>query len=102
MITSNALVIERCLVFVERIGCEVEYPVVEALVLQDLLICGSQGLWLLLHRFRHEHIVVEIAFVDRPHINKTNGCDECHRPCGIEFAGLIDQQQQCADKDDEE
>ncbi len=78
MIATDALQIERGLVLVEGRRGEVQYTEVECLVLQDM-VDGCRFLHgLFTDAGRNEHTVVEITFVDLPHIDQTQDYQTAH------------------------
>ena len=77
-VATYALVEIGGLVFVEGVGGEIEHTVIQALVLQYLLISSR----LLEHAVdvlrQHKHLIVEIALVDTVHIHKAQHRHNSH------------------------
>ena len=77
MIATDALVVIRGFVFIERTLREVQHTIVAAvaLVLEDKLVGLRQLLRSLALTLGHEHIIIEITLVDLPHIHQTEHDD---------------------------
>ena len=71
MIAADALMIIRGLVLIESIRGKVQHTIVKGLVTQDEFIGLRLLLWCLTLRLRYEHLIVEITFVHRPQVHKT-------------------------------
>ena len=103
VIASDALVPVRGFVFVERISGEVQYTEIQGLVGQDVLV-GFRGRQIRFHfrTFCHELSVVQVPFVDAPHISQAEQGEQTHQPVACQFAGLESPKQAHTDQDDEE
>ena len=71
MITSDTLMIIRSLILIEGVGSHIEYSVIKALIVQNLLVCLSHLLWSLTLTLRHEHLIIKITLVYWPEVDKT-------------------------------
>ena len=91
MIPSYALVPVRSIVFVECIGCKVQYTIIQWFILQDLFIGRSLlegfytcGLW-------DKHIVIQVAFIDMPHFSYTKYGNGAYCPYSTQLTSLIEE-----------
>ena len=102
MIATDALVIIRCLVLVERVRSEVQHTVVESFVAKDDLIRFSHLLRGVAHARFDKHAVVEIALVYLPHIDEAEQSDASYGQFGIELLLIEQEQDDRADGYDDE
>ena len=88
MIATNTLMVVRSLVLVEGVRSEVQHTVVTLIagILQDELIRIGLGLRSLALTLVYEHIVVQVALVHCPHINKTEHQDNPHGIFLLQFS----------------
>ena len=104
VIAADALMVIARLVLIERTLRKVQYAIVTAvaLVLQDKLIGLGQLLCGLALALRHKHVVVQIALVHLPHINKTQHDDGTNHIFALQFLGHEQQQAHGAYQDNGE
>ena len=102
MVTSNALVVIRSLVLVESVGGKIEDSVVQTLVLQDLLVGGRHGLGCFADALLHEHVIVEVPLVHRPHVCQAEEGDGTHHVFSLQFLSLVQQQAEGSHEDNPE
>ena len=82
MIATNTLQVEAGLIFIKCWWCQVEYTIVKRLILQDMIYGSRLRHWLFTNGLRYKHLIVQIALIYRPHINKT---DDQNNTNGIFF-----------------
>ena len=104
MVSAYAVVIVRSFVLVERVRGKVEHTVTAevGLVLKDNLVGLSHLYRCLALTLVDKHVIVEVALVDLPHVNKTENYQRSHHVFCLQFLCLIEQQAESADDDDEE
>ena len=102
VITAHTLVVVRRFILIEGVGGEVEHSVVEVFVLQYHLVGLGERLGHFAHRVAHEHGIVEVAFVHRPHIHETEQGYAQGQIEGLQLACLVAQQEHRTYHDDGE
>ena len=102
MIATNALQVETGLVLVKRIRCQIQHSEVECLVLKNMVDSSRflnrllpDGLW-------HKHTIVQIAFVDLPHIHQTEHGQQTNHQFSTHLIVSVQQQAYRANCDNPE
>ena len=99
VVASDALVVIGGFVFVERIAGKVEHSVVESLVLEYLFVGLSELLRCVALALGNEHIVVEVAFVNHPHIYEAQHQYSPYHIACLQLACAVAKQQHRAYED---
>ena len=102
MIATHTLVPISGIVFIERIRCQVQYTIVQSLILQNQLIgfCLTEALSLYL--FFYKLLIVQIALVHVPHIYQTEHSQSSDQRHLLQFAHAICPDQAGTHQDNEE
>ena len=92
--------IVRSLILIEGVRREIQYTVVETLVVQDLFVSLCHLLRCFTLTLRHKHLVVEITLVHRPEIYETDYEDDGNGILLLQFTKSKCQQDTRSHQDD--
>ena len=102
MVTTNALMVVRCLVLVEGVRGQVEHTVIQGLIAQDELIGLRHLLGCLALALGHKHLIVQVTLVYLPKVDEAEHQDSADGIFGLEFAIFVSHEQYHAHDDNPE